>query len=272
MRSTTAFRSTAVVVGLCLVAGACTPEPESREATPRQLTVMTSGTFAPALAVLGPGFERETGVSLTVVRGASLGDSPTSIPSRLSTDEYADVIILSKDSLSRLMEQGEVRPETSVELARSRIAMAVRAGAEKPDITTVDAFIDAVRQAESFGYSASVSGTYLSTEVFPELGIWEEIESKSFRVSDEPVAALVARGEIEIGFQQVSEILAVDGVELAGPLPDELQRVTTFSAAVTARSVNLTSAQALLEFLSSESVADTIASMGLEPVVLTHSD
>jgi len=268
MRTTIVFRLVALLVSLCFVVGACAQDRDDSEEQYRQLTVMTSGTFAAALGALVPRFERETGISLVTIRGASSGGLPTSIPSRLSTSEYADVIILSRPSLDQLTGRGEVRPETSVDLVRSRIAMAVRTGAERPDISTVDAFVRAIRRAESFGYSASVSGTYLSTEVFPELGIWEEIESKGMRVTSELVGAVVARGEVEIGFQQVSEILAVDGVELVGPLPPSLQRVTTFSAAVTERSANLTSAETLIEFLSSESVADTIASMGLEPVVL----
>lgn len=271
MRRLFVFRLAALFASLCCVVSAIAQDRERGETQPRQLTVMTSGTFATALAVLGPEFERETGIRLTIVRGASVGDSPTSIPSRLMANEYVDVIILSKESLERLTDRGEVRPGTGVDLVRSRIAMAVQSGAEKPDISTVDAFVGAVRRAESFAYSASVSGTYLSTEVFPELGIWEEIESKGVRVNGEPVAALVARGEVEIGFQQVSEILAVDGVELVGPLPADIQLVSTFSAAVTARSLNSASAEALIEFLSSPAAAETIISMGLDPVVLERN-
>lgn len=238
----------------------------SQEAEPRQLTVMTSGTFAPALARLAPRFEHETGATLTIVRGASLGSSPTSIPSRLAANETADVIILSRGALDQLIDQGLVRQETTIDLVRSRIAMAVRAGSARPDISTVDAFVDAVRQASSFAYSSSVSGSYLSTRVFPELGIWDEVESKGIRVSGEPVAEVVARGDAELGFQQVSEILAVTGVELVGPLPEEIQLVSTFSAAVTERSIDPAAAEALIAFLSSKSAADTIAAMGLEPV------
>ena len=145
--------------------------------------------------------------------------------------------------------------------------MAVRSGATKPDISSPDAFIAVLLAAPSIGYSASASGTYLSTVLFPRLGIWEQLEPKSRRVVGERVASVVARGEVAIGFQQISEILPIEGVDYVGPIPAELQRVTTFSAGLTTRASNHEDARALLEFLSSEAVAETIAATGLEPRV-----
>ena len=145
--------------------------------------------------------------------------------------------------------------------------MAVRSGAPVPDIGTKDAFLTAVLAAESIGYSASASGTYLSTDLFPRLGIWERLEPKSHRIVSERVGSVVARGEVAIGFQQVSEILPIKGIHYVGPIPDELQKVTTFSAGITERATNTVAAARLLEFLSSEEVADTIAATGLTPVV-----
>jgi len=124
-----------------------------------------------------------------------------------------------------------------------------------------------VLAAESIGYSSSISGTYLSTELFPRLGIWEEIQPKSKRVVGEFVANAIVRGEVELGFQQISEIVSNEGVDYVGPIPTELQRVTTFSAGVTERAVNPEDAQEFIEFLSSEAVAATIAATGLVPVV-----
>ena len=146
--------------------------------------------------------------------------------------------------------------------------MAVRAGAPKPDISTVEAFIETLRAAESIAYSASVSGTYLSTVAWPELGIWEEIQPKTTRVVTERVASVVARGEAEIGFQAMSEILPIEGAELAGLLPDELQQVATVLVVMTEHMENPEAARKLVEFLSSDAAATVVQSTGLMPVAL----
>lgn len=233
----------------------------------RQIKVLTSGGFTAAYNILAPQFEQTTGIVLVTAYGASSGGAPDSIPSRLSNGEAADVIILSRSSLDNLTELSEVHPDSRVDLVRSGIGMAVRSGAPKPDISTKDAFIDTVLRAESIGYSASASGTYLSTILFPQLEIWERIEPKSKRILSERVASAVARGEVEIGFQQISEILPIEGVDYVGPIPDDVQKITTFSAGITQRAQNLSGAKSLIEFLSSEEVAETIAATGLIPVV-----
>jgi molybdate transport system substrate-binding protein len=146
--------------------------------------------------------------------------------------------------------------------------MAVRSGAPAPDISTTESLVAVLLAAESIGYSASISGTYLTTELFPRLGIWEEIEPKSKRIVSERVATVVARGEVQLGFQQISEILPIEGVDLVGPIPSAVQKVSTFSAGITTRAENLEDAQALIDYLSSIEVAGTITDTGLEPVVL----
>ncbi len=145
--------------------------------------------------------------------------------------------------------------------------MAVKQGASLPDISTVEKFIETLLAAESFGYSASVSGIYLSMELLPRLGIWEQLEDKGTRISAERVAAVVARGDIEIGFQQISEILPIEGAQLVGPIPSELQKITVYSGAITVNARNPIAAERLLEFLSSEGVAEMISSTGLDPLV-----
>lgn len=258
------------VIGLTLWAAACAPGSHLDETAtdePRHVTVITSGGFAAAYNILGPQFEEVTGVQLETAYGASSGSAPDSIPARLSRGEPADVIILSRSSLDDLTERGEVRPESRVDLVRSLIGMAVRRGAHRPDISSKAAFIGTLLAAESIGYSASASGTYLSTVLFPELGIWEQIEGKSTRVLSERVASVVARGDVQIGFQQISEILSIEGVDYVGPIPDEVQAVTTFSIGITERARNAEDAQRLIDYLSSEEVAQTIAATGLSPVV-----
>jgi molybdate transport system substrate-binding protein len=233
----------------------------------RQIKVLTSGGFTAAYNILAPQFEQTTGIVLVTAYGASSGGAPDSIPSRLSKGEAADVIILSRSSLDKLTELGQVRPASRIDLVRSGIGMAVRSGATKPDISTKNAFIHTVLSAESIGYSASASGTYLSTVLFPRLGIWGRIEPKSKRILSERVASVVARGEVEIGFQQISEILPIGGVDYVGPIPDDVQMITTFSAGITQRAQNISGANSLIEFLSSKEVAETIAATGLIPVV-----
>jgi len=240
------------------------PQPQMAE-----LRVITSGGFTAAYNVLAPQFEAKTGIRLVTEYGASSGGAPDSIPSRLARGEQFDVIILSRSSLDRLTEAGEVVPDSRQDLVRSSIGMAVREGSPLPDISTTEAFVATLRSAASIGYSASASGTYLAGDLLPRLGLWEELESKSRRVVSERVAAVVARGDVEIGFQQISEILPIEGAQYVGPIPSEYQKVTTFASGITTRATNLAAANQLIEFLSSPDVADTIRQTGLEPVAVS---
>ena len=196
-----------------------------------------------------------------------MGGAPEAIPNRLARGEIADLVILNRPPLDDLTEQGYIVPDTRTDLGRSLIGMAVRSGEPIPDISTREAFIDVLLEAESIGFSASVSGTRLSTVVFPSLGIWEEIEPKTLRIFTERVAAVVARGEVEIGFQQVSAILPVEGADFAGLIPDELQEQAFFSAAIMESATNAEDAATLLAFLSSEAAASIVESTGLDPVI-----
>ena len=259
---------------LAMSVAACGPpsgdSPAGQAEALAEIAVVTSGGLAAAYDVLAPRFQDETGIRLVTAYGASTGGAPDSIPARLERGERFDVLIMSQAGLSALAEQGLVRPETRLDLASSSIGMAVREGASLPDISTTEAFVETLLAAESIGYSASVSGTYVSTELFPRLGVAEQLAPKSRRIVSERVAAVVARGEIEIGFQQVSEILSIEGAAYAGPIPDEYQRVTTFSAGITADAENPDGGQRLMDFLSSAAAAPTIAEAGLEPVPSVH--
>ena len=253
--------------------GACQgPAPDSLDTTatpegPGQVKVITSGSFAAAFNILGPLFGQATGIEVITEYGSSMGGGPESIPVRLERGETADLLIFNGRAFDDIAATGHIRSATRVDLARSVVGMAVRSGAPKPDISTREAFIETLRAAQSIGYSASVSGTYLSTVVFPELGIWEEIEPKTERIVTERVASVVARGEVEIGFQAMSEILPIEGADFAGTIPDELQQPSTFSTGIMERADNPEAARRLIEFLSSEAVASIVESTGLRPVV-----
>jgi molybdate transport system substrate-binding protein len=231
---------------------------------------MISAGFYQAYSELAPAFERSSGHHLVTARGPSLGDSPEAIPNRLKRGEPADVVIGVGASIDDLSGQGLVRPGSKVDLARSEIGMVVRAGAAKPDIGSVDALRRTLIEAKSIAYSDSASGIYLSTTVFAKLGIADQVANRSRKVkgppSGEPVAAVVARGEAEIGFQQVSELIDVPGVTFVGVIPAELQQETFYSAAL-ANAVNQPeAAMALIRFLASPEAAPAISKAGLAPL------
>lgn len=255
-------------IGLLLAVFGCTPANDSADsdAAQRELRVITSGGFAAAYDILEPLFEQETGIDLITEYGSSSGGAPDSIPVRLERGELFDVVILSRSSLDNLAAEGKVAADSRIDLVHSTIGMAVRSGAPHPDISTPDAFIETLLSAESIGYSASASGTYLSTDLFPRIGLWNQLESKSTRVLSERVGSVVARGDVAIGFQQVSEILPIEGADFVGEIPAEYQRITTFGAGITANAGNASDARRLVEYLTSSQAAPIIASTGLVPV------
>jgi len=239
-------------------------------ASAADLRVMISAGFFEVYSALGPAFERASGNHLMTTRGPSMGDSPEAIPARLARGEAADVVIMDGGAADALAKRGVVRADSKVELARSLIGMVVRAGAAKPDISNVEVLRSTLLAAKSIAYSDSGSGTYLSTTLFPKLGIAQEIAGKSRKVrgppSGEPVAAVVARGEAEIGFQQVSELIRVPGVSFVGTLPAEVQPGFSFAGALTATSQQPDAARALLRFLASPEAAPVIVEAGLFPI------
>ena len=234
-----------------------------------EVHVMISAGFYGVYAELGPAFERASGHRLITTRGPSMGDSPEAIPTRLARGETADVLILDGGSADELAKRGLVRAGTKVDLARSQIGMVVRAGVAKPNIGSVEAFRRMLLAVKSIGYSDSASGTYLSTTLFAKLGVADQVARKSRKVrgppSGEPVAAVVARGELEIGFQQVSELIDIPGVTFVGAIPSELQPGFSFAGAITAAAQQPDAARALLRFLASPEAASTILKAGLTP-------
>jgi molybdate transport system substrate-binding protein len=239
-------------------------------ASAADLRVMISAGFYGVYSELGPAFERASGHRLVTTRGPSMGDSPEAIPARLGRGEAADVVILDGGAADELGRRDLVRTDSKIELARSLIGMVVRAGAEKPEIGSVETLRSTLLAAKSIAYSDSGSGTYLSTALFPRLGIADQIAGKSRKVrgppSGEPVAAVVARGEAEIGFQQVSELIHVPGVTFVGTLPAEVQPGFSFAGAITRNVQQPEAASALIRFLASAEAAPLILKAGLMPL------
>lgn len=234
--------------------------------TKATLHVISSGGFAAALDSLIPGFTEHTGIAIDLSYGSSSGGAPDSIPERLKRGEVFDVLIMSRSSLDTMSRQGYVLSETRTDLVRSLIGMAVKEGAPIPDISTEEAFIDVLLSAESIGYSASASGTYLSTRLWPHIGVWETIKEKSIRFESVRVASMVADDRVEIGFQQVSEILPISGVAFAGTIPESMQKVTVFSSGITRQSNDPQIAQCLIDFATSSAAKQIILAAGLEPI------
>lgn len=234
-------------------------------ATTNEFRVMTSGAFTAAYKALIPQLEKLTGKTVVTVT-TSIGTGDLSIPNRLKRGEVADMVIVADGVLRQFIADGYVLDEGHKTVARSMIGMAVRAGTPKPDISTVDALRKTLLQAKSVGYSASESGRYFTTELVQRLGIAAQVLPKSRLIGGgERVGTVIARGELDIGFQQISELLPVQGIDHITPLPAEVQRVSAFTAGVGANSPDKAVARKAIAFLGSAKAARAITDSGLEP-------
>jgi molybdate transport system substrate-binding protein len=228
--------------------------------------VMISGGLTAAYKELVPEFERATGNKVVTAYGPSMGTTVNAIPVRLERGEPADVLIMVGYALGDLINKGKVFADSRVDLVTSPIGMAVRSGAPKPDISSSDALKRALLAAKSVAYSDSASGVYVSTEMFQKLGIAEEMQGKARAIPAEPVGGVVARGDAEIGFQQISELKPVAGIDIVGQLPADVQKITVFSAGIAAGSKEPDAGKALIKFLASPAARDAIIKSGMEPI------
>jgi len=229
-----------------------------------QVKVMTSGGFAAPLRDMLPEFQKSTGISVEVILGKSQGTGPDTIASQLSRGVVADIVILSREGLNDLISANRIVAHSDIDLAKTPLGMAVRAGAPKPDIGTVEAFKNTLLHAKSITYPSSTTGIYMATKLFPQLGIASELLPKS---SNAGVAA-VAKGDTEIAIQPVSELLHVPGTDFVGILPQEIQYISVFSAALVTGSGKSGDAEKLIKFLGSPKAKDAIRNSGMEPLPL----
>ena len=235
-----------------------------------EIKVMISAGFFSVYKELGPAFEKSTGHKLVTTRGPSVGDSPEAIPTRLARGEEADAVIMDGVGVDLLDQRELTRPGSRIPLAQSFIGMVVRAGQPKPDIGTMDGLRGTLLAAKSIAVSDSSSGTYLSTIGFKKLGVADEIAGKTRKIrgppSGEVVAAVIARGEAEVGFQQVPELIHVPGVDFVGTVPPDVQPPTLYVGALPKNSQHPDAAISLMRFLSSAEAAEVIAKAGLKPL------
>jgi molybdate transport system substrate-binding protein len=195
-----------------------------------------------------------------------MGTTFGAIPVRLARGESADIVIMARSELDNLAKKGEILEGSQVDLARSRIGIAVRVGTPTPDISTVAALRRTLLQARSAAYSDSASGVYVSSILFKLLGIEKEMRPKSREIRATAVGLVVARGEAEIGFQQMSELLPISGITVVGPIPDEVQKITVFSSGIVTRSKAQDAGRVLIRYLASPASCAAIKQTGLDPI------
>ena len=213
------------------------------------------------LAELVAGFQQRSGVQVNI---ESVGGVDAA--KRVQAGEAFDVVVLASDAIAKLAAAGHLLAGSSVDLVRSGVAVAVRAGAHRPDIASEAAVRAAVLAARSISYSTGPSGVAL-VKLFERWGIAADIQSRIVQApTGIPVGALVARGEVELGFQQLSELLPLEGITILGPLPPAIQVTTIFSAAIATASQQADAVRSLLDYMRSTEVAQAKRLHGMDPV------
>jgi molybdate transport system substrate-binding protein len=241
-------------------------------ASAAEVRVMISGGLSAAYNALVPVFEKATGNKVITAYGPSMGTTVNAIPVRLERGEPADVLIMVGYALDDLAKNGKVIADSRVELVKSGIGVAVKMGSPHPDISSADSVKRALLAAKTIAYSDSASGVYVSTTMFGKLGIADEMKDKARKIPATPVGEIVAKGDAEIGFQQISELKPVQGIDIVGPLPADLQQFTVFSAGIATVSKEPDAGKALIKFLASPDARDEIVKSGMDPIaaVATH--
>jgi len=209
---------------------------------------------------LVPQFEQATGLKVTTVFTGTLNAQK-----RLADGESYDMIIMAGPAIDAQIEAGKALAGSRVDLAKSGVALGVPKGAPKPDIGSVAALKKTILAAKSIGYSTGPSGVYM-VSLFDKLGVADQVKGKLKQTpSGVFVGDLIAKREVEIGFQQVSEIATFPGVDFVGPLPAEVQQTTVFSSAIIAGAKQAEAAKALVKFLTTPQAAEAFKKRGMEP-------
>lgn len=228
-----------------------------------EIKVLSSVALTSALHELAPIFERTTGNKLAIDYGVAV-----QLRERFLTGETADVVILTRQLMDDLQKQGKLITENLTNVGGTAVAVAVRAGAPKLDIGSVDAFKRALLSAESVVYAdpakGGASGVYFA-RVIDRLGLADQLKAKTILVPGAQAAEVVARGEAELGIGQASEIVPVNGALLLGPLPGEIASVTVFTAGISAGTKTPEADRAFIQFLTGPIAAPILKAKGFEP-------
>jgi molybdate transport system substrate-binding protein len=229
-------------------------------ASPISIKVFTTRAISTVLGETGAEFEEATGYKLDVTTDVAIR-----MVRRIRAGEPFDVLVASPEQIDALIKEGKIIAETRTGLARSGVGVAVRAGAAKPDLGSVEAFKRALLAAKSIAYlKEGQSGIYLAG-LIERLGLTDAIESKVVRPDTDIVSKLVAEGEVELGLVVITQILTTRGVELAGPLPPEVQSYVVFAAGVSTKSRAPAAARELITFLTGSRAKRVMRSQGMEP-------
>jgi molybdate transport system substrate-binding protein len=233
-------------------------ESDKRDVLTVDLRILSGGAMQGLMAVVVPLFEHDVDSRVAVEIGL------TSALRKVIADGAAfDIALLPRPDIDALVREGRIAPGTVTDIARSAIGVVVRAGAPKPDIATIEAFKRALLQAGSVTYSDGPSGLYIA-DLMGRLGLADAIKPRT-KLTTGAVAELVARGEVELGIQQIVAILPVKGAELVGPLPGELQNIIVYGAGLSGQTANVHAARAFIAFMTSPGVTSIIRAKGMEP-------
>jgi molybdate transport system substrate-binding protein len=226
---------------------------------PAEIKVLSSIATREAYLELVPQFERATGHKV-----ATTWAGTTDIMKRMAAGERYDIVMISSTELDDLIRQGKVVPGSRVDIAKSGIGVAVRAGAPRPDISSGEALKRTLLAARTVGYTSGPSGVYMAG-LIERMGIAAEVKPKHRGVpSGGTIGTIVASGECEIGFQQVSELVHIAGIDFIGPLPPDVQKITVFSSGIQVGANNADAAKALVRFLTAPGAHAAIKTAGLE--------
>ncbi len=250
-----------IVLAVC---GACAFASTSA-ARADELKVLTTGIMKGSFAHIAAQFERETGHTLTMSWGPSSGNSPEASQVRIKSGEQVDVLIMVDKGMDELVRGGYFVPLNRRDVAISKIGVAVKTGHPLPDISSVDAVRKTMLAASSIAYSEGASGSYIANVMLKKLGIADQVASKSKVILGRKfVGEALASGEAELGLQQLSELRLEPGVSVVGPLPDELQKASLVTAAVSSKAKNIPAAQQFVAFLATPYATEAIRNSGLE--------
>lgn len=228
-----------------------------------EIKVLTGGAFKQVVLAVVPAFEQQTGHKVVVDN-----DTAGALKKRIEGGETFDVAVITPGVINDLATAGKITAGSRVNLARVGVGVMVKEGAPKPDVSTVDAFKDALLKAKTVAYidpaSGGSSGIYLD-KLFERLGIAEQVRAKAKLKRGGYVADLIVSGDAELGLHQISEIVPVKSVTLVAPLPKEIQNYTTYAAGLSATSSNKDAAQALIKAFASPAAAAVLKEKGMEP-------